>query len=54
MKKEEKIAIEPVEDATQYGEFVPSFHVWLTPEKQKETADRLANLKDRPVKKKLF
>lgn len=54
MKKEEKIAIESPEDATQYGEFVPSFHVWLTPEKQKETAKRLANLQDHPVKRKSF
>lgn len=38
------------EDTTRYGEFVPSFHVWLTPEKQKETAQRLAELKDRPIK----
>lgn len=41
------------EDTTMYGEFVPSFHVWLTPEKQKETAERLANLKDQPIKKRL-
>lgn len=51
--EKENIAMELTEDTTQYGEFVPSFHVWLTPEKQKETAERLAHLKDRPIKKSL-
>ncbi len=35
-----------VEDATQYGEFVPSFDVWVTPEKQKEMAEYLEELGD--------
>lgn len=35
---------ETVEDVTYYGEFVPSFDVWITPEKQKEMADYLENL----------
>lgn len=38
------------EDATRYGEFIPSFYHWLTPEKQKETAERLANLKNHPAR----
>ena len=33
-----------VEDATQYGEFVPSFDVWITPEKQREMAEYLEEL----------
>lgn len=39
------------EDTTKYGEFIPSFHLWLTPEKQKKTAERLAKLKNRPIKR---
>lgn len=35
---------ETAEDVTYYGEFVPSFDVWITPEKQKEMADYLENL----------
>lgn len=35
---------ETEEDVTYYGEFVPSFDVWITPEKQKEMADYLENL----------
>lgn len=35
-----------VEDATQYGEFVPSFDVWITPDKQREMAEYLEQLGD--------
>ncbi len=35
---------EIAEDVTYYGEFVPSFDVWITPEKQKEMAEYLENL----------
>ena len=33
-----------VEDSTQYGEFVPSFDVWITPDKQREMAEYLEQL----------
>ncbi|MBQ9313784.1 MAG: hypothetical protein IJ220_02105 [Clostridia bacterium] len=35
-----------VEDATEYGEFISSFDVWLTPEEQKRNAERLEHLGD--------
>lgn len=34
------------EDATKYGEFIPSFFAWKTPDEQKEIADQLANITD--------
>lgn len=36
--KEEK------EDATKYGEFVSSYFNWITPEKQKEVAEKLEDI----------
>lgn len=35
-----------LEDATEYGEFVSSFDVWLTPEEQKRNAERMEHLGD--------
>lgn len=35
-----------MEDATEYGEFVSSFDVWLTPEEQKRNAERMEHLGD--------
>lgn len=32
------------EDATKYGEFVPSFDHWITPDEQKERADELEKM----------
>ena len=32
------------EDATKYGEFVPSMHHWLPIEQQKKKAKRLSNI----------
>ena len=32
------------EDATKYGEFIPSFFAWKTLKEQKEISDRLANI----------
>lgn len=32
------------EDATEYGEFIPSFDSWLTLEEQKRNAEYLANI----------
>ena len=34
------------EDATKYGEFIPSFFAWKTLKEQKEISDRLANITD--------
>ena len=33
-----------IEDTTEYGEFIPSFDAWVTPEKQKEMAKYLEEL----------
>lgn len=43
--KEEKNKKEK-EDATKYGEFIPSFFAWKTLKEQKEISDRLANITD--------
>jgi len=32
------------EDATKYGEFIPSFFAWKTPDEQKDIAEKLANI----------
>lgn len=32
------------EDATKYGEFIPSYFSWLTLKEQKENADRLSKI----------
>lgn len=34
------------EDATKYGEFIPSYFAWKTLKEQKEISDRLANITD--------
>ena len=34
------------EDATKYGEFIPSFFAWKTIKEQKEISDKLANITD--------
>ena len=36
-----------VEDTTQYGEFVSSFHKWIPPEEQKQNAKKLNNITKR-------
>ena len=38
------------EDATEYGEFVPSFDHLVTPDEQKKIADKLANITKKPKK----
>lgn len=35
---------ERIEDTTQYGEFISSFHQWITPEKQREKVRYLAQV----------
>ena len=32
------------EDTTKYGEFIPSFHEWISPEEQKRKAEELENI----------
>ncbi len=32
------------EDATKYGEFIPSYFTWLTLREQKENANRLSEI----------
>ena len=48
MKKEKKKQIESIkgnrEDATKYGEFIPTFFTWLTPKEQKEKAEEMENM----------
>lgn len=34
------------EDVTKYGEFISSYFAWRTLDKQKEIADKLANITD--------
>lgn len=34
------------EDATQYGEFIPSYFAWKSLEEQKEISNKLANITD--------
>lgn len=34
------------EDATKYGEFIPSYFVWKSLEEQKEISNKLANITD--------
>jgi len=31
------------EDSTQYGEFIASFHKWLTPDQQRQRVEKLEN-----------
>jgi hypothetical protein len=43
-QKEKKIISDTMkEDVTQYGEFVPTFHKWITPKQQKEVVEYLEN-----------
>ena len=38
------------EDATEYGEFIPSYFAWISPEKQKERAKKLQNMTKNEIK----
>lgn len=40
------------EDATKYGEFIPSYFTWITPDEQKKTVSELENMTDGNNKKK--
>ena len=40
----EEIENEHIEEITKHGEFVSSYFVWLTPEKQKKRAKEIDNM----------
>ena len=42
--KIEEIENENIEETTKHGEFVSSYFVWLTPEKQKKRAKEIDNM----------
>ena len=44
MDKKKKIENEEIEDTTKYGEFISSYFVWLTPEKQKSKAKEILRI----------
>ena len=50
--KEEYPKHEVGEDATKYGEFISSFFAWIPLDKQKENAEKLARITEKPDKKK--
>ncbi|MDO5555205.1 MAG: hypothetical protein Q4G09_00695 [Clostridia bacterium] len=50
MQKDKKISKK--EDMTKYGEFVCSAYHWLPVEKQKEQADKMANITNTEKRKK--
>ncbi|MDP4092314.1 MAG: hypothetical protein Q8920_03045 [Bacillota bacterium] len=37
-KNKTNITDERIEDTTKYGEFISSFHQWVTPDRQRKTA----------------
>lgn len=46
-KKNKKIVnYGSMDDVTKYGEFIPSFHKWLTPDEQRMKAAELAECSD--------
>ena len=55
IEKQKNIAKEEpaqIEDTTKYGEFVCTEYQWLTLEKQKEQADKMANMTKKEKGKK--
>ena len=42
-KQKANMNYEVGEDATKYGEFVPSFDAWVTPDRQRKIARKLEN-----------
>lgn len=44
MSKKENYINEENEDVTKYGEFISSYFVWITPERQKKKAEELAKI----------
>ena len=45
-KKIRESSEEVGEDATKYGEFIPSYFAWKSLEEQKEISNKLANITD--------
>jgi len=43
-KRDKKLLdVEMGEDTTKYGEFIASFHSWITPDQQRKSAKKLEN-----------
>jgi hypothetical protein len=45
-KNRTNITDERIEDNTMYGEFIPSFDQWMTPDRQKNIAKHLEEVTD--------
>lgn len=45
-KNKTNIKDERIEDNTMYGEFVPSFHQWITPDRQRMVARHQESVTD--------
>jgi|LSQX01.3.fsa_nt_gb hypothetical protein len=45
-KRKVNITDERIEDTTQYGEFIPSFHQWTSSERQRATARHLEEVSE--------
>ncbi len=43
-KSQEKIRKEIGEDATKYGEFIPSYFAWIGTKEQKDIVEKLENI----------
>lgn len=43
-KKLKNIKMEKAEDVTKYGEFISSFHDWISFENQQKKVDKLENI----------
>lgn len=41
-----------IEDATKYGEFIPSYFAWVTLQRQRENANRLEKITNKRTKEK--
>ena len=46
-KNSTNIKDERIEDNTMYGEFIPSFDQWITPDRQRKIARRLEEVTDK-------
>ena len=45
-KDKNNIKDERIEDVTMYGEFIPSFDQWMTPDRQRKNARNLEKVTD--------
>ena len=48
LKRRREEELELAEDATLYGEFVSSFDAWVTPDQQRQIAEKLAHPGENP------